>query len=254
MKKTRIALGAVATVSILAALVGFLGLTWIDQNETLIVKNDISGKIEENNHAGVSWYNPFTHGTERISIKEHNMKSRQDGTTKDQVQSNFDLNVTWKVTDPLKVFKQLNTNDEPTIFRRINNSISKSADVVANEYSYTDLKGKTAEVNQRLLSNTKDLVSKDFKGVEVLNITINTIDAPASVKEAIANKIARKQEADASAFGKEKAKNEKEAQQIKKSIGKDQQKIEICKSHPNSLYCLPENVQVVGNSLLKDLK
>lgn len=179
-------------------------------------------------------------------------KSNQQGNTNDNVQTSFNIRVLYKIQDGVFVYKNTGSLEKEAIKSRIETYVSKSVDKVSNTRSYTDIRSNVSTVSNEITKTAKALVAKNIPGLNIEQVVIDNIDAPDTIDNAIAEKQAQKQKADASAYEKEKAKNEAEAQEIKKSVGQDQQKIEICAKNPQSLACLPEGVQVVGAGVVSN--
>lgn len=233
------------------------GLYTTSQTENALIINNLTGKIELDTKAGLSYTFPIINKVVKSPKVNTTFISSQDGNSKDNIQVNFSINVEYKQVDQVALYKKLGKIDTPNnnevTKNYINTYLSNSVDTITNAKTYDEIKSNISAMSIEVTNSLKETLPTDA-GIEIIKVVIDSVDAPENIETAIQNKIVKQQEMEASQFEVEKAKNEAEAQRIKQdSVSASQQQLEACikaieKGNASSPACYFGNGTYVNGS------
>lgn len=250
--------GVIGAILLVLVLIVSSGFYTTSQTENALIINNLTGNIELDESAGLSYTLPIINKVVKSPKVNTTFNTTQDGNSKDNIQVNFSINVEYKLVDQVALYKKLGSIDttvnNDVSINYINTYLSNSVDTITNKKTYDEIKSNISDMSFEVTESLKETLPKD-SGIEIIKIVIDSVDAPESVEKAIQNKIVKQQEMEASEFEVEKAKNEAEAQRIKQdSVSASQQQLEACikaieKGNANSPACYFGNgTYVNGNS------
>lgn len=172
----------VLIVIIVAIVVLFSSIVITKENQYSVIKR--FGKIVDVNYkAGISFKTPFIEDVYMIpkNIQFYDMQE-SDVITKDKKTMVADSYVLWKITDPFKFAKTLNS--VVLAESRIDSNVYNSVKSVISSLDQADvISGRDGTLNTAFMENIGGTM--DQYGIELISVETKRLDLPSDNKEAV---------------------------------------------------------------------
>lgn len=183
MKKAKRVSGILIFILIIAAvIVLFSSIVITKENQYSVIKR--FGKIVDVNYkAGISFKTPFIEDVYMIpkNIQFYDMQE-SDVITKDKKTMVADSYVLWKITDPFKFAKTLNS--VVLAESRIDSNVYNSVKSVISSLDQADvISGRDGTLNTAFMENIGGTM--DQYGIELISVETKRLDLPSDNKEAV---------------------------------------------------------------------
>jgi regulator of protease activity HflC (stomatin/prohibitin superfamily) len=200
----------------------------ISPGENGVVINRLNGETTFVDQAGVHLKKPFVETVKTSTTKEQVYAYSDTGNSKDQLPITYNTQITYKVVDTNKLYLERRDLREENTQQLINTVMTEALDVVSSQYDYTYIKSNVAKVGSEIQDYANSQL-KDKYGIEIVNVSISSVNTTPEMEASITNKLVKEQEAQASEQEVVKAQNNAEAQKImEQSVSQEQQQNQLC--------------------------